>query len=1085
MKKKNLLFAALAAGILALAALAMVALWPTTAQEMNSQPANKQEIAGSIRSDDTTQPALHSQTPTLPDATLTPAARELAPLMSAPVALRDGGLRREFQLSTTELSVRTPGGASRILTIPAAASPQEFAAAIENARAESGAEPELVLYPAGFPQNEATRRIATREVVITAPSRAEADSVAAANGLAFKKAPVFAPNSFVYEAPSPAAALATAIQSDSGAIKATPLLARRIAKLNMPNDPYTPLQWHLKNTGQRSLISGGGNITATPGIDINVESVWNYPSTKPFSSTSSNNTGSFVRGNGVVIGIVDDGMEWNHPDLLSNANPDLQWDWNQGDSDPSPYYLSDAHGTSCAGVAAARGNNRLGVVGVAPEATLVGMRLISDPITDLDEAEAMAWLPDQIDIKSNSWGYPPFGEDPLTGEFTGWYPMVKNGELAEAALKYATDFGRNGKGTIITFAAGNSDEYLDSTGAILKSGARMDFADFQSSIYTIAVGSVGSLGVKSNYSQIGSALLISAPSNTTDGTGLGVMTTDNRGSYGYNPGVLPGDFPSSGDVTKTFGGTSSACPTVSGAIALMLQKNPDLGWRDVQEILVLSANKTFDPAGWTTNAAGIQFNYNYGAGLVDAAAAVNMADGWTNLGAQTIATVFSNATASIDATGGPNATITRTFTVPDALRAEHVTLALSIPGIFKGDLQINLTSPSGTNSVFCEPHSDQLNEFDEWTFMTVRNWGENSSGFWTLTITNSGATAGNLTLANLTVYGTPTTAPANPLPVVNLAASRVFPTDSGGNRTISVSRAFVDTTITLNATATDRNSDNTAGSIAKVEFFSNNGSGPVSIGNATASPFTCNFTATAAGNLTFTATATDAGDATSNSTAASATSAPITVRIDPRPFAAWDFDTATQSLENLAAAIQSPRKYDANFGSNNGTIARILLNGENGSSTWSTANGEIWTGTGSTENFLADSNPFGSNTALLLRGGKNLSANGKSIVFLLDMTQARRLEISYAAEASLDGFTTHTWEYWDDNAKVWRPIEDEFGNSSISVPSFFSEIVLDQVGGAGFNGRANARVRLTVTGATAITGTNLLDNIRFNATVAP
>jgi hypothetical protein len=137
---------------------------------------------------------------------------------------------------------------------------------------------------------------------------------------------------------------------------------------------------------------------------------------------------------------------------------------------------------------------------------------------------------------------------------------------------------------------------------------------------------------------------------------------------------------------------------------------------------------------------------------------------------------------------------------------------------------------------------------------------------------------------------------------------------------------------------------------------------------------------------------------------------------------------------------------------------------------------------------MADANPFGANTALLLRGGKNLSSNSKSIVFQLDMTKARRLEISYATMGDAGGFTTHTWEYWNElkgQAGGWEPILDENGNPSVSVPSSYTTFTLDQVAGTGFNGRTGARVRLTVSGATAVNGTNLLDNIRFNATVAP
>jgi hypothetical protein len=101
------------------------------------------------------------------------------------------------------------------------------------------------------------------------------------------------------------------------------------------------------------------------------------------------------------------------------------------------------------------------------------------------------------------------------------------------------------------------------------------------------------------------------------------------------------------------------------------------------------------------------------------------------------------------------------------------------------------------------------------------------------------------------------------------------------------------------------------------------------------------------------------------------------------------------------------------------------------------------------------------------------------------MTNARRLEISYATARTTGGFTTHKWEYWDDKAETWKAIQDELGNPTVAVPLVETEIVLDQVAGSGFNGRSDARVRLTVSGANAITGTNLLDNIRFNATVAP
>jgi subtilisin family serine protease len=368
-------------------------------------------------------------------------ASQLAPFLSTPITLQDGGSERAFELATDQLYLRGSDGAARILAIPATDSPEAFAAAIEQARSDHHTEPELVLYPVGFPRNEFTRRIVTREVVVNAPTRAEADVLAAAQGLVFQKAPVFSPNSFVYEAPTSAKSLS--VQADKTAsIEATPLLASRASKKSMPNDPYVQLQWHLKHQNQQGAV---------PGTDINVESVWNFPSTSAENST---------RGRGVVIGIVDDGLEWSHPDLAPNVLKDFQYDWIGKDNDPKPNpfaYPPEAHGTACAGVAAARGNNRIGVSGVAPEAGLVGMRLVGGYSTDLDIAEAMTWKMGDVHILSNSWGYRAFATDD-DGLFAAWLPLRQTGAMTVAALKYAVDFGREGRGTIITFSAGNDDE---------------------------------------------------------------------------------------------------------------------------------------------------------------------------------------------------------------------------------------------------------------------------------------------------------------------------------------------------------------------------------------------------------------------------------------------------------------------------------------------------------------------------------------------------------------------------------------------------------------------------------------------------
>jgi subtilisin family serine protease len=201
-------------------------------------------------------------------------------------------------------------------------------------------------------------------------------------------------------------------------IEVEPQLARQQQRRAIPNDPFFSGQWHLNNTGQ-----GGGE----PAIDVNVLNVWNN-----------------YRGAGVVIGIVDDGLEKSHPDLAPNYSAALSYDFNFNDPNPEPPPFSfDDHGTACAGVAGARGNNGIGVSGAAFQATLSGLRLISRPSSDADEAEAFHFQDQAIDIKSNSWGPSDNGKT-----------LDRPGPLTRAAFEDAVATGRGGLGTIIVWLVG-------------------------------------------------------------------------------------------------------------------------------------------------------------------------------------------------------------------------------------------------------------------------------------------------------------------------------------------------------------------------------------------------------------------------------------------------------------------------------------------------------------------------------------------------------------------------------------------------------------------------------------------------------
>ena len=623
-----------------------------------------------------------------------------------------------------------------------AATPAELEGALALLQASTGQIALATLYPEHGGYDVHDRHVLTPAVTVRLAGSARAEVVASAVGAIDYALPEYAPGFAVLRMETSFGALRAAgkLAGSPDAAYAEPQLAVLQTKRAMPNDPLVPEQWHLKYTGQAGAVAG---------TDINVETAWGYGATS-----------AGVRGRGIRIGIVDDGLQTAHPDFLVDAS--LGYDWNQGDTDPNPVSIQDNHGTACAGDAAAVGNNNRGVSGSAPEATLVGLRLIGDPSTDQQEAEAMDYEREKIPVKSNSWGPSDTGNI-LEGP----------GPLTTAALANAAKTGRGGKGTIFLWAGGNGLGRQDNS----------NYDGYANSIYTLAVGALDSSGRQSSYSEPGANLVVCAPSDgATDA--LGKTTVDRTGRDGYNNGSNPGNLDDP-DYTNDFGGTSSATPTVAGVVALMLEANPNLGWRDVQEILMRSARKV-NPgdSDWVTNAGGIAHNHKHGAGLVDASAAVALARTWTSLPVQ--------QTSALPASGLPlsipddNATgVSRTFDFSASfLRVEHVTVTLTVSNIPKGQLEVTLTSPSGTVSRLCEVHNDRFNTLDNWTFMTVRHWGESSNGVWTLKVADRTAgTTGAITAATVTAYGSPDVRPT----IVVTPADLTFSADLG---TVSASKPF-------------------------------------------------------------------------------------------------------------------------------------------------------------------------------------------------------------------------------------------------------------------------------------------------------
>ena len=472
-----------------------------------------------------------------------------------------------------------------------------------------------------------------------------------------------------------------------------------------PRDPRFPEQWHLENVGQ----SGG-----LPFSDARVRPAWD----------------SGLSGQNVTIAIVDEGTEFRHPDLLPNWYLASGYDYNDEDTDPSPSGSDDRHGTAVAGISLAASNG-IGGLGIAYNARLIPLRLIAGPFESGKEAEALSYRRNTVDVYNNSWG--PSDEAGVR--------YADSSGVLKAALEDNVQFGRSGLGNIYVWAAGNGG----------LNGDNSNFDGYNSLPYTISVGALGHDDIKTGYSEPGANLLVVAPSG---GRGGGILTTDNTGFSGY----------SSGDVYENFSGTSAAAPMVSGVVALMLEARPDLNWRDVQQILALTAVPVdFSDDKWARNGAGLWVSHDYGFGRVDASAAVELARNWQSLGPMD--TVFRQQARTVTLDFGQIRS--GSFTITEAFEVQFVRIGVQFNHSDWGDLRVELISPQGTRSVLSEPHpnANASGEPGSWTYLSTRHLGEMSNGEWRLEVTDDGGNgSGSWQTWSLTLMGHPLSAESNRRP---------------------------------------------------------------------------------------------------------------------------------------------------------------------------------------------------------------------------------------------------------------------------------------------------------------------------------
>lgn len=338
---------------------------------------------------------------------------------------------------------------------------------------------------------------------------------------------------------------------------------------NPPGDNLLSHQWQLENNG---IIEDAG-YPVKKGADAKVVDAW-----KRIGNIGSSK---------VTIAVIDNGFDITHPDLRDKIYRPYDL-WSQS-SNLEQVDTSFTHGTPCASIALASSNGR-GIVGAAPSAKFMP---ISGTSFSLRATERMfSYCVDNgADIISCSWGT----TDPRFS-----LSALKEEAIAEAAKK-----GRNGKGCIILFAAGNEG---------------LDYINFYAAHPdVIAVGASDSRDRHSRYSNRGRELSICAPSNG-DWPLIAARAYWDEGTTIRGEGEFRwwADGLSRGDNYKHFGGTSASTPLIAGICGLMLSANPDLTAKEVKEILQQTADKIGAPSEYSN---GHSRKYGYGRVNADRAVA--------------------------------------------------------------------------------------------------------------------------------------------------------------------------------------------------------------------------------------------------------------------------------------------------------------------------------------------------------------------------------------------------------------------------------------------------------------------------------
>jgi len=480
----------------------------------------------------------------------------------------------------------------------------------------------------------------------------------------------------------------------------------------VPNDPlFQNPSWPESYGGQWHLGNDAAQSFRLP--HINVQGAWERG----------------ITGAGVTIGIVDDGVDGNHVDIVANFSAENSFDFARRTANQQ-LIDSDRHGMAVAGLAGAVGGNGEGVSGSAPGASIGGLRvpfgeatfgLTRPQITQaFQDAVVFNSVGDgaTIDVKNHSYG--------INAPYVFDSAAMLLQESAEA-------------GTIHVKSAGNARGRFAED-----SNKRM----FDASPYAITVAALGSDGMFASYSSFGANVFVTSPSSSFNPGALGLTTTDRMGdSVGYN--IEGSNDYSDRNYTSSFGGTSGAAPIVAGVMALGKQVNPDMDVRLAKHALartsrIVDANdrSMTSDGGWRRNQAGIAFNQNYGFGLIDATAFVDMVQMYEVTPLEVYNSGYVNLRNEegngIAIPGNDPDGIAESVFSPHRGPLEEVRVLLDVTHSWVGDVQATLISPSGYSSRLMMANIFESNapgaEGFFWTFTTNAFWGEDAFGQWTVVV---------------------------------------------------------------------------------------------------------------------------------------------------------------------------------------------------------------------------------------------------------------------------------------------------------------------------------------------------------------